>query len=112
MWLWPQRPLWSDFFKKRFILFLGCDGSLLLCMGSLQLQPVGTSLQFGTQASHCSGFSCFRAQVLGVQASRAVLLALGFLLSSCDNGFCCSAAHGIFPDQGSNQCPWYCKEDS
>ena len=47
------------FFKKLFIF--SCAGSLLLLGGFLWLQR-------GAWASHCSGFSCCRAQALGMQA--------------------------------------------
>ena len=53
--------------------------SLLLCTGFLQLWRVGATLRCGVRASHCSGFSCCRAQALGVRAS--VVVARG--LSSC-----------------------------
>ena len=48
----------------------------------------------GAQASHCSGFSYCRAWALGTWASVVVV-----------HGFSCSAACGIFLDQGSNLCP-------
>ena len=48
----------------------------------------------GARASLCSGFSCCRAQALGVQASVVVA-----------HGLSCSVACWIFPDQESNRCP-------
>ena len=45
-------------------------------------------------ASHCGGFSCCGARALGTRASVVVA-----------HRFSCSAACGIFPDQGSNPCP-------
>ena len=33
-------------------------------------------------------------------------------LSSVAHGLSCSAACGIFPDQGSNLCPLHCQADS
>ena len=51
-------------------------------------------------ASYCGGSSCCRAQALGV---RAVVVA---------PGLSCSAACGIFPDQGSNPCPLHWQADS
>ena len=61
----------------------------------------------GAWASHCGGLSCW-VQALGSRASVVV-----------EHGLCCSAACGIFPDQGSNPCPlnwqvnfffnWSCK---
>ena len=65
------------FFFKNY-LFFGCSGSSLLYAGFLCLW-VGATLHWGTQASHCGGFSCCRAQALGRQDS--VVTACG--LSSC-----------------------------
>ena len=48
----------------------------------------------GARASHCSGFSCCRAQAVGLRASAAVA-----------QGCSCSSACGIFPAQGLNPCP-------
>ena len=52
-------------------------------------------------ASHCGGFSCCGARVLGAQASVDVAHRIS-----------CSAACGIFPDQGSNLCPLHWQADS
>ena len=46
---------------KKFLFIQGGAGSLLW--------PVGTTLHWGAQASHCGGLSCFRAQSLGTRAS-------------------------------------------
>ena len=59
----------SDFFFK---FIFGCAGSLLLSMGFLLLQGAGATLCCGAQASHCGGFCCCRAQVLGAWAPIAV----------------------------------------
>ena len=68
------------FLINLFILFIfGCVGSSLLRTGFLYLQRVGATLHCSVQASHCGGFSCYRAQALGVWAS--VVAACG--LSSC-----------------------------
>ena len=56
-----------------FSFFFGCVGSSLLRVGFLQLWQVG--------ASHCSGFSCCRAQALGAWAS----VAAAHGLSSCSS---------------------------
>ena len=48
---------------------LGWPMSSLLCMGFLQLWRAGASLHCSVTASHCGGFSCCRAQALGVRAS-------------------------------------------
>ena len=45
------------------------------------------------QISHCGGFSCWGAWVLGTQASVAA-----------GHGLSCSEARGVFPDQWWNPC--------
>ena len=52
-------------------------------------------------ASHCSGFSCCRAQALHTQASVAVAL-------ECS----CSTTCRTFPNQGLNSCPLHWLTDS
>ena len=75
----------SSIFLKYFrsfiyLLFIfDCIGSSLLHTGFLQLWRVGATLHCSARASHCGGFSCCRAQPLGVQASVAVACGL----SSC-----------------------------
>ena len=55
----------------------------------------------GVRASHCSGFSCCGAQALGTQASEVAALRLWNTGSvAVTHGLNCSAACGIFPDQG------------
>ena len=56
----------------------------------------GSSLQL-----QLAGFSCCGAQALGPQASAVSAHRLS-----------CSAACGIFPDQGSNSCPQCWQQDS
>ena len=51
---------------------------------------------------------CCGAQALGMRA--AVVVARG--LSSVARGLSCSAACGIFPDQGLNPCPLHWQADS
>ena len=88
------------FFFNLFIF--GCVGSSLLCVGFLQLRRAGATLCCGAWASHCSGFSCCRAQALGTQASVVVthglrscgLWALERRLSSC--GAWAQLLHGIW----------------
>ena len=86
-----QGPLFFFFLICLSYFIFGCSRSLSLCMGFLYC---------GVQ-SYWSGFSCCRAQSLGVRASVAVA-----------QGLSCPAAYEIFPDQGSNQCPMYCKVNS
>ena len=62
-----------------YFIFFGCVGFSLLHTGFLQLQRVGATLLCSAWASHCSSFSCFGAQALGVRASVVVARRL----SSC-----------------------------
>ena len=62
-----------------YVCIYGCVGSLLLCVGFLQLQLAGATLHCGAWASHCGDFSCCGAWALGMWAS--VVVAHG--LSSC-----------------------------
>ena len=88
--------IWKDFSLNLFIF--GCIGSSLLSNG---LRRAGATLRCGAQASHCGGFSCCRARALGARASVVV-----------ECGLSCSAACGIFPDQGLNLCPLHWQADS
>ena len=54
------------------MFIFGCVGSLLLRTGFLYLRRAGATLRCGSQASHCSGFSCCGAQALGTRASVVV----------------------------------------
>ena len=74
----------------------------------------------GTQASHCSGFSCFGAQALGQRRFSGCgtwtqqLWLLGSITQAqklwCMG--CSSMARGIFSDQGSNLCLLHWQVDS
>ena len=55
----------------------------------------------GVWASQWNGFLCCRARALGVHASVVVA-----------RGLSCSAACGIFPDQGLNPCHLHWQADS
>ena len=81
-------------------LFLAVLG-LHCCVGFLLLQRVGPALHFSAQGSHCRGFSCCRARILGRRDSVVVV-----------EGLSCSKACKVFPDQGSNLCPLLWKMDS
>ena len=59
----------------------------MLCVGFLWLGPVGATLC-------CGGFSCCRAQALGLIALVVVT-----------RGLSCPIACRVFLDQGSNLCP-------
>ena len=86
---------------KGLFIYLGCAGSSLLCVGLLQLQQVGGLFsRCSAQALRCSCFSC-GAQALGSWTSVVVVHKLS-----------CSAACGIFLDQGLNPCPLHWQADS
>ena len=80
------------------------------------LCPCGAHQLFSScspQASHCSGFSCCRAQALGAWASVAVapgFSSTGSVVVVC--GLSHPAARGIFPDQGLNSCLLHWQADS
>ena len=69
------------------------------------LSWAGTTFHCSVWASPCSGFFCWGAQVLG-RADFSSLQHMGSIVgvpgSVVVHGLCCSAAGGIFPDQGSN----------
>ena len=92
------------FFKKEapffffnnslFYLFIfGCVGSSFLCEGFLQLRQAGAS-------------SLSRPLLLRSTGSRRADPVV------VTHGPSCSAACGIFPDQGSNPCPLHWQADS
>ena len=69
----------------------------------------GATLSCGVQASHCRGFSCCRAQALGVWVS--VVVACG--LSSCGAWVQLPEACGVLvPTPETDSCPLRCKADS
>ena len=65
-------PLFLNFFFK-FFTMLG----LCFVWALLYLQRAGTTLRHSAQASHYSGFSCCKAQVLGSQTSVVAACGLG-----------------------------------
>ena len=57
----------TQFFKKQFYVFIysfGCAGSSLLHRLFSGCGKHGLFFSCGARASHCGGFSCFRAQAL------------------------------------------------
>ena len=96
-----------------FLFIFGCVGSSLLRAGFLQLRRAGAALHCGAQASHCGGFSCSGAQAPGSWASVVVARGLQSAGSAVvAHGLSCSAACGIFPDQGLNPRPLHWQADS
>ena len=87
----PSTSFW--YFICLFIL-----AALDLCCFALAFS---SSLEWGTGASVCSGFSACGACTLGSWA-----------LVSLVGGLSCSEAHGIFLDQGSDLCSLYWQADS
>ena len=86
-----------------YLFIFGCVGSSLLRAGFLQLWRAGATLRCSAWASHCGGFSCCGAWALGTRA--AVVVAPGLQSAGSvvvAHGLRCSAACGIFLDQGSN----------
>ena len=77
-----------------YYLFFGCVGSSFLCEGLLQLAASG-----GHSSSRCAGLPPSRPLLLRSTGSRRA----GSVVVAHGPG--CSAACGIFPDQGSNPCP-------
>ena len=74
---------------------------------------MGAALHGSVQASHSGGFSYCRAWALGMQALVVVARGLqsgGSVVTA--HGLSCSAACGIFPDQGLNTCPQHWQADS
>ena len=94
--------------KGYIYTFFGCFGSSLLHVGFLWLQRAGATLRCGARASYCSGFSCCRAWALGGDFSNCSTQASVVVA----HGLSCSAACGIFLDQGSNPCPLHWQGDS
>ena len=66
----------------------------------------GLPSRCGVRPSRCRGFSCCRALV--VEAARLESTGSGVMV----HGLSCSAAHGIFPDQGANLCLLHWQVDS
>ena len=62
---------------------------------------VGATLHRGARASHSRGLSCCRST--GSRRAGSVVVA---------HRLSCSAAFGIFPDQGPNPCPLHWQADS
>ena len=83
-----------------YLFIFGCVGSSFLCEGFLQLRRAGATLHRGARASHCCGLS-----LRSTSSRRAGSVVVA-------HGLSCSAACGIFPDQGSNPCPLHRQADS
>ena len=81
--------------------FFACTGSSCCTWAFSTCSEWGLLSSCSVKASHCSDFSCCRAQPLGMQA-----LVVGAHRLSC------FMACGIVPDQGWNLCPLHWQVDS
>ena len=89
-------------FSKKY-LFIGCAGSSLLCRLFSSCGQPGLLSRCGAQV--LLWLSCCRAQALRHTGSVVTAPALWSTGSvAVAQGACCSMAHGIFSDQGSNPC--------
>ena len=95
------------FLLHLFFFFFWCVGCSLLCAGFLQLRRAGATLACGAQASHCSGFSCYGAQALGMWA--LVVVACG--LSSCGSRAQLLCGTWDLPRPGLEPCPLHWQVD-
>ena len=110
------------FLMRSFIysfLFLYLHGVFLLCMSDepcderWALWLARATLCCGMGFSHCSGFSCFRAQALYTWASVIVVPRFQSRGSKATaHGLSCFLACGIFLNQGLNPCPPHWQVDS
>ena len=83
------------------VFIFGCSRSLQLRAGPLRLRRVRDTLHRGVRASHCGGLPHCGAWALGARAPAVVA-----------HRPSCSAACGIFLDQGPNPCPLHWQADS
>ena len=105
----------SFFFFNNFIdwLVFDCAGPSLLCGIFSTYREQGLLSSCSVLASHCSSFSYCELQALGQVGSVGMLPRLkrtGLVVVAY--GLSCSAACGIFPDQGWNLCPLRWQADS
>ena len=99
----PKVALLFLFFKKKKIIFIyGCVGWVFVSMRGLSLVVASG----GHSSSRCTGLSLSRPLLLPSTGSRRA----GSVIVA--HGPSCSAACGIFPDQGSNACPLHWQADS
>ena len=89
-----------QFFLNLFIYFWLCW--VFVSVRGLSLVAASR----GHSSSRCAGLSLSRPLLLRSTGSRRA----GSVVVA--HGLCCSAACGIFPDQGSNPCPLHWQADS
>ena len=91
------------FFFKAIFKFI----YLWLCWVFVSVQGLSlVAASGGHSSSRCAGLSLSRLLLLQSTGSRRT----GSVVVA--HGPSCSAACGIFPDQGSNPCPLHCQADS
>ena len=97
----------SSFFLKQFLYFYYLFIYFWLCWVFVSVQGLSlVAASGGHSSSWCTGLSLSRPLLLRSTSSRhagSVVVA---------HGPSCSAACGIFPDQGSNPCPLHWQADS
>ena len=90
------------FFKKNLLIYL-----FLLCWVFVSVRGLSlVAASGGHPSSRCAGLSLSRPLLLRSTGSRRA----GSVVVA--HGPSCSAACGIFPDQGSNPCPLHRQADS
>ena len=111
--IYSARKYFQFIYFFNFYFIFVCVGSLLLCMGFLQLWAAGATLCCSARAFHCHGFSCCGAQALGARASVVVARSLSSCgsrdlerrLSSC--GARAQLLHGMWDLPGPGLEPMY-----
>ena len=111
----------SEIFKKYFLINYFYFWLLCVFVAAHGLSLVAASRVYSScheWVCHCSGFSCWGAQALGVLAS----VHTGPLIVACRfqslgsvvvaHGLSCSVACGIFSGQGLNPCSLYWQVDA
>ena len=102
--LWPP---WLKFFFFNFYLFIYLFIYLWLCWVFVSVRGLSlVAASGGHSSSWCLGLSLSRPLLLRSTGSRRAGSAI------VAHGPSCSVACGIFPDQGSNQCPLHWQADS
>ena len=110
----------SNFFEVFLKIIFGYAGSSLLCGLFCFCDQWGPLSSCSGRAFHCGGVSCGGAQALGAWATGVAphglsrcgswILDTGSVVVA--RGLSCSAACGIFPDQGLNPCLLHWQVDS
>ena len=101
--LWQSHICWDFFFYKFIYLFI----YLWLCWVFVSVRGLSLVVASrGHSSSRCAGLSLSRPLLLRSTGSRCA----GSVV--VPHGPSCSAACGIFPEQGTNPCPLHWQADS